>query len=130
MALKIIGHLLPIALGLFFLKVGVMHFTDPGWFEPIVPRIPGSARFWVLLTGAIELVLGIGLLVPSFRHWGGYVTAAFLVLVYPANLNMWIHDLELGDGTSLSPTGHVIRLLIQLAAIMVCVWISRIQVVH
>ena len=104
-----------------------MHFTDPEWFEPIVPKIAGSARFWVLISGAAEIILGIGLIIPQLRKWGGYGTAVFLILVYPANLNMWINDLKLGDGTSLSPTGHIIRLLIQITAIVICIRIARKQ---
>ena len=126
-ALKIIGYVVPIALGLFFIKVGIMHFTAPEWFEPIVPNIAGSARFWVLISGAAETILGIGLIIPQLRKWGGYGTAVFLILVYPANLNMWINDLKLGDGTSLSPTGHIIRLLMQIVAIAACIWIARKQ---
>ena len=125
--LKAISHIAPIALGLFFIKVGIMHFTEPHWFEPIVPKIPGSAKFWVYISGAAEIALGIGLIIPFSRKWSGYATAAFLILIYPANLNMWINNLELGDGTSLSPTGHFIRLIIQLLAIAVCIWIGRIQ---
>ena len=126
-ALKIIGYVAPIALGLFFLKVGIMHFTDPEWFEPIVSKIAGSARFWVSISGAAEIILGIGLIIPQLRKWGGYGTAVFLMLVYPANLNMWINDLKLGDGTSLSPTGHIIRLLLQITAIVICIRIARKQ---
>ena len=123
--LRIIEHIVPIALGLFLIKVGIMHFTEPDWFEPIVPKIPGSAKFWVYISGAAEITLGIGLIIPLLRKWSGYATAAFLILIYPANLNMWINNLELGDGTSLSPTGHFIRLIIQVLAVTGCIWISR-----
>ena len=123
--LRIIEHIVPIALGLFLIKVGIMHFTEPDWFEPIVPKILGSAKFWVYISGAAEITLGIGLIIPLLRKWSGYATAAFLILIYPANLNMWINNLELGDGTSLSPTGHFIRLIIQVLAVAGCIWISR-----
>ena len=123
--LRIIEHIVPIALGLFLIKVGIIHFTEPDWFEPIVPKIPGSAKFWVYISGAAEITLGIGLIIPLLRKWSGYATAAFLILIYPANLNMWINNLELGDGTSLSPTGHFIRLIIQVLAVTGCIWISR-----
>ena len=121
----IIGNIVPIALGLFLIKVGIMHFTEPDWFEPIVPKFLGSAKFWVYISGAAEITLGIGLIIPLLRKWSGYATAAFLILIYPANLNMWINNLELGDGTSLSPTGHFIRLIIQVLAVAGCIWISR-----
>ncbi|HBU58858.1 MAG TPA: hypothetical protein DEB48_03340 [Verrucomicrobiales bacterium] len=123
--LGIIENIVPIALGLFLIKVGIMHFTEPDWFEPIVPKILGSAKFWVYISGAAEITLGIGLIIPLLRKWSGYATAAFLILIYPANLNMWINNLELGDGTSLSPTGHFIRLIIQVLAVSGCIWISR-----
>ena len=125
--MNIFIHIVPVALGFFFLKVGIMHFTNPDWFEPIVPKIPGSARFWVHVSGAAEIVLGISLIIPFLRKWSGYATAGFLILIYPANLNMWINGLELGDGTSLSSTDHVMRLLIQIVGIAVCIWISQNQ---
>ena len=87
--------------------------------------MPGTPRFWVLLSGAVEALLGIGLIIPFLRKRSAKATAIFLVLIYPANLNMWINDLSLGDGTSLSPSGHLIRMLVQLTAIAVCLWIFR-----
>ena len=121
----LLWHLASLALGAFFIRIGFLHFTDPSWFEPIVPNMPGTPRFWVLLSGAVEVVLGTGLIIPFLRKWSAKATAIFLVLIYPANLNMWINDLSLGDGTSLSPSGHVIRMLAQMTAIAGCLWISR-----
>lgn len=114
-----------IAGGLFFTYAGVLHFTDTSWFEPIVPPILGSATFWVLASGVVEIAVGISLILPKTRKLGGYSSAALLVALYPANLYMWIYDVELGDGASLSPTGHVIRLFAQIAGIMLSLWIAE-----
>ena len=38
---------------------------------------------------------------------------------------MWIYDVELGDGASLSPTGHVIRLFAQIGGILLSLWIAE-----
>jgi hypothetical protein len=38
---------------------------------------------------------------------------------------MWINNLSLGDGTTLSFQGHLIRLLVQMTAIGLCLWLSR-----
>ena len=119
-----IREVLSIAGGAFFLYVGIMHFTDTAWFEPIVPPILGSATFWVLASGVAEVVVGIGLILPRSRSDAGYASAALLVLLYPANLYMWIYDVELGDGASLSPTGHVIRLFLQIGGILLSLWIA------
>ena len=105
--------------------VGIMHFTDTAWFEPIVPPILGSARFWVLASGVAEVTVGICLILPKTRKKAGYASAALLVALYPANLYMWIFDVELGDGASLSPTGHVIRLILQIGGILLSLWIAE-----
>ena len=111
--------------GIFFVYVGIMHFTDTAWFEPIVPPILGSARFWVLASGVAEVTVGICLILPKTRKKAGYASAALLVALYPANLYMWIFDVELGDGASLSPTGHVIRLILQIGGILLSLWIAE-----
>ncbi|MFL2493206.1 MAG: hypothetical protein ACJ0HH_00395 [Candidatus Thalassarchaeum sp.] len=117
--------LFALAGGLFFTYAGVLHFTDTSWFEPIVPPILGSATFWVLASGVIEIVVGISLILPMTRKIGGYASAALLVALYPANLYMWIYDVELGDGASLSTTGHLIRLLAQIGGILLSLWIAE-----
>jgi len=114
-----------VILGLFLIRVGILHFTKPTWFAPIVPEILGDPLFWVYLSGAAEILLGVGLLAPRPRRSSALATAVFLILVYPANLNMWINDIALGDGTVLSGKGHFIRLLVQITAIGVCLWVSR-----
>ena len=115
---------LSIAGGAFFIYVGIMHFTDTSWFEPIVPPVFGSATFWVLASGVAEVLVGIGLIIPRTRRVSGYASAALLVLLYPANLYMWVFDVELGDGASLSPTGHVVRLMLQIGGIILSLWIA------
>ena len=114
-----------IAGGLFFTYAGVLHFIDTSWFEPIVPPILGSATFWVLVSGVVEIAVGLSLIMPKTRKLGGYSSAALLVALYPANLYMWVYDVELGDGASLSPTGHVVRLFAQIAGIMISLWIAE-----
>jgi uncharacterized membrane protein len=117
--------LFAIAGGLFFTYAGVLHFTDTSWFEPIVPSILGSATFWVLASGVVEIAVGISLILPKTRKLGGYASAALLVALYPANLYMWIYDVELGDGASLSPTGNVVRLFAQISGILLSLWIAE-----
>ena len=110
--------------GAFFIYVGIMHFTDTSWFEPIVPPVLGSATFWVLASGVVEVLVGIGLIIPRTREISGYASATLLVLLYPANLYMWVFDVKLGDGASLSPTEHVVRLMLQIGGIILSLWIA------
>lgn len=80
-----------LALAALLAFAGVAHFVAPGGFDAIVPDLlPGPARFWTYLSGAIEIVLGIGVAVPVTRRAAATITAVFFVLVFPANVNMAI----------------------------------------
>ena len=79
----------------------------------------------MIISGIAEIILGIGLIVPKSREIAAKCTAIFLVIVYSANLNMWIYNIKLGDGTYLTGTGHVLRLFAQIFMIVLNLWISR-----
>ena len=117
-------HLAATGLGLFFLNVGIAHFTDPAWFEPIVPPVLGDARFWVYASGVAEILVGAGLLVPRTRRAAGMATAVTLVLLYWANLHMWVNDVPL-DGRTFATHWHVLRGLAQIAMIAVALWVGH-----
>ena len=54
-----------LALGAAFVWIGVQHFVDPAWFEPIVPAVLGAPRFWVLASGVAEIAVGLALIVGT-----------------------------------------------------------------
>ena len=110
-------------LGLFFVNVGIAHFTDTEWFEPIVPEVLGDPTFWVLITGVMEIVVGLGIIIPLTRRYSSLLMVLFLVAVYWANLNMWINDIPLDDNT-FAPIWHVIRLMGQLVMIGIALWVG------
>jgi uncharacterized membrane protein len=117
-------HLAATGLGLFFLNVGIAHFTDPAWFEPIVPPVLGDVRFWVYASGVVEILVGVGLLIPKTRRSAGMATAVTLVLLYWANLHMWVNDVPL-DGRTFATHWHVLRGLAQIAMIAVALWVGH-----
>ena len=110
-------------LGLFFVNVGIAHFTDTKWFEPIVPQALGNPTFWVLITGVMEIVLGLGIIISLTRKYSSLLMVLFLIAVYWANLNMWINDIPL-DNNTLAPIWHVIRLIGQLVMIGTALWVG------
>ena len=111
-------------LGLLFVNVGIAHFTETKWFEPIVPEALGDPTFWVLITGVIEIGLGLGLVIPMTRRYSALFMAIFLVAVYWANLNMWINDIPIDDNT-FEPIWHILRLIGQLVMIAVALWVGN-----
>jgi uncharacterized membrane protein len=117
-------HALSLILGIFFINVGIGHFIDPEWFEPIVPEILGDPTFWVLITGAMEVALGVGLIAPRTRKYAGLLMALFLVAVYWANLNMWVNNVPL-EGKTFENKWHVLRLLAQIMMIGIALWVGE-----
>ena len=111
-------------LGLFFVNVGIAHFTDTKRFEPIVPEVLGDPTFWILITGTMEIGLGLGLVIPMTRRYSAMLMAMFLVAVYWANLNMWINDIPIDDNT-FEPIWHILRLIGQLLMISVALWVGN-----
>jgi uncharacterized membrane protein len=71
-----------------FVAAGVLHFVKPRLFEAIVPPSLPSPRALVLLSGAAEILGGVGLLIAPLRPWAGWGLAVLLVAVFPANLHM------------------------------------------
>ena len=124
MAQTKIRDIVAIAYGIPFVWIGIQHFVDPSWFEPIVPEVIGNARFWVLVSGVFEIALGLAIMFPRFRKIGSLGIATMLVVLYWANLNMWINDIAIGD-TKLPLIGHIIRGIIQILLIMVALWIGE-----
>lgn len=118
-----VKHIFSVILGAFFINVGIAHFTDTEWFEPIVPSILGRPTFWVLLTGVMEVLLGLGLIYPRSRRHAGLLMACFLVAVYSANLNMWVNDIPL-DGNTFSAFWHILRLVGQVLMILIALWVG------
>ena len=116
---------LAIGLGCFFTYVGILHFIDPECFTAIVPEIlPGSDVFWVIISGIPEVLCGIGLIVPKTRILAARATVVLLVILYWANLNMWIYDIEL-DGNSFPLWAHILRGLAQVGMVLIAAYLGK-----
>ena len=116
---------LAFALGLFFINVGIMRFTDVEWFTPIVPEIlPWSPEFWVMVSGIPEILCGIGLLIPQTRIIAGKATVFLLIVLYWANLNMWINGIPL-NGNKFPAWAHILRMFAQFGMIAVAAYLAE-----
>lgn len=70
-----------------FIVAGIAHFTflrrD---FARIIPPIIPYKDALVLLTGLLEILGGIGLLLPQTVRWAGIALILYLIAVFPANI--------------------------------------------
>lgn len=80
----------------FMIVAGVMHFIAPKGYIRIVPRwLPAPAAL-VAISGAFEILGGVGLLVPATQRWAAWGLVALFVAVFPANVNMAMNRIGFG----------------------------------
>lgn len=80
-----------LVIALFFLAGGIAHFVAIDFFIMAMPDYLGYHKELVIISGVLELMGAIGILVPRTRLLAGYGLIALIVAVYPANINMALH---------------------------------------
>jgi len=104
--------------------VGIQHFLDPEPFVKIVPAALPAPRSLVFVSGFFEILGGLGLLVRRTRRAAAWGLIALYVAVFPANVNMALHDLPMGDKV-LPPLVLWLRLPFQAVFIAWAWWFTR-----
>ena len=110
-----------IVLAALFAFAGTMHVIIPGEYERIMPPALPLHRELVLLSGALEIAGGLGLLVPRTRRAAGIGLILLLLAVWPANVQMLLN----ARAADASP-GHQLLLLLRLPLqVLLMVWVWR-----
>lgn len=101
------SRLSPYLAGALFTSAGIMHFAKPDFFESIVPDWFRNAKAANQLSGAAEIVLGLGMIAPQTRRASAVGLIALTVAVFPANVDMAINNVEVKpvDGTMTRSVG-------------------------
>jgi uncharacterized membrane protein len=104
---------------------GVAHFSAlRDAYVAIMPAwLPLHVEL-VYLTGVLEILFGVGLLIPGFRHKAAWGLVALLILMWPANINQAIHGIQ-PAGLDMSPTMLWVRVPLQLVFIAWAWWMTR-----
>ncbi|NND09560.1 MAG: hypothetical protein HKN87_24580 [Saprospiraceae bacterium] len=98
----------------------VAHVVRPEFYVAMIPSfIPPSLAN--LLAALAELVVGVAILVPRFRFWGGLGFALLMIAFLP--LHIW--DLVRADPVMGSASAAFVRLLLQLILIYAGWWIYQ-----
>jgi len=108
------------ALAALFAASGTLHLVRPQVFETIVPRQLPAPRGLVYASGVAELVCSAGLLHPRTRKAAGWASAALLVAVFPANLQMAVTEgkrASRGTGSRGKHVATLVRLPVQIPLI-------------
>ena len=101
----------------FFISAGLNHFLNPQFYDAIVTDFIPFPRLVHQITGVIEIILPLFLL-TRFRKEAALLMMIFLVLLYGANLYVWINDLPYGR-TYFTNQQHFFRFLLQVLYIYI-----------
>jgi uncharacterized membrane protein len=86
--------ILKFLLAILFVLAGFNHFFNTAFYLRIVPSYLPWHLLLVYLSGLVEIILGILLLIPKFTQLAAWGLMALLVAVFPANVQMVVnHDL-------------------------------------
>jgi uncharacterized membrane protein len=107
---------------LFFMGGGITHFTDPAFFESIMPPWIGFHTEIVYISGVFEILGAIGILLPSLRQWAGNGLILLVICVTPANIHMWLNPDLFPD---VPPAFLTIRLVLQVGLLLLIWWSTR-----
>jgi uncharacterized membrane protein len=107
---------------LWFMGGGIAHFTSTDFFVAIMPPYIGYHTEIVYVSGVLEILGAIGILIPAFRQWAGNGLLLLVVCVSPANIHMWLNPDLFPD---VSEVFLSIRLVVQVALLMLIWWCTR-----
>ena len=104
---------------------GFMHLLNPGFFVRIVPAGLPNPEWLNVISGLLEIVIGVYLLEPRTRVLAAWGAIALIIAVYPANVYMLMENIgPEGPGTG-DPVANWIRMPFQLVFLAWAWWYTR-----
>lgn len=107
---------------LWFMIGGIAHFTNTDFFVAIMPPYVGYHTEIVYLSGVLEILGAIGILIPTLRQLAGNGLLLLVIGVSPANIHMWLHPELFPD---VPPVFLSVRLVVQVLLLLLIWWCTR-----
>ena len=111
-------------MSLLYVIVGIKHFTNTDFFVNIVPSIINCKEEVVLVSGLIEIILGILLLFNQTRKFAAWGIMLLLIAVFPANIYLYLSEIA-RDTLSISKNQALYRLPFQIPLMIISYWHSK-----
>ena len=111
-------------ISLLYINVGVQHFINPDFFITIVPPIIKWKVKAVIVSGFIEILLGILLLFQQSRKLASWGIILLLIAVFPANIYLYFSD-SAREILSISKNQSLFRMPFQIPLIIISYWHSK-----
>src|SRR5438132_1559090 len=88
----------------FYVVAGISHFANTGFYMRIMPDYLPLHLQLVYLSGVCEIALGLLVAIPATTRLAAWGIVALLIAVFPANINMLVHNIPTQSGASPNPT--------------------------
>ena len=110
-------------MSIFYVQIGIKHFTKVDWFMQIMPPYLPWHKELVYLSGVFEIILGIMLVFEKTRFLAGWGLILLLIAVFPANIYLAQTN---GAAMNTSPALAWGRLPFQAVFIVLAYWHSKV----
>jgi uncharacterized membrane protein len=84
-----------VLIGAIFILAGANHLRAPESYLLIMPPYLPWPMALILVSGLAEMAGGLGMLIPATRRLAGIGLIVLLIAVFPANLSMAMHQIQL-----------------------------------
>ena len=111
-------------MSLLYVIVGVKHFTNTDFFVAIVPPVISWKEEAVLISGIIEIELGILILFNQTRKLAAWGIILLLIAVFPANIYLYLSEIP-RDIIGISKNQALFRLPFQIPLMIIAYWHTK-----
>ena len=112
-----------IGIAAVFAFTALGHFVQRDAMAAMLPAALPARPAIVILSGLLEALLAILVLIPSYSRAAGIAICVFLVLVTPVNVHAAIKQVDFG-GHAAGPRYLAVRLPLQLALLIWTWWFA------
>jgi uncharacterized membrane protein len=120
---SIIKMIFSLLLGLFLVFTGISHLTvaREEFLAQVPTWLPLDGDLVVVLSGIVEIVLGLGLIIPAKqKELAGLAAAVFFMLIFPGNISQYVNRID-AFGLD-SDQARFIRLFFQPLLVIWALW--------
>lgn len=110
-----------LGLSLVFVFTGVGHFLETEAMAQMIPWLVPKRPAIIRVSGVIEIVAALALLVPPLRHRIGWFLILLLVFLLPFNIYAAVNRVPMG-GHEWGPVYLLIRVPLQ---VILMIWVYR-----
>jgi uncharacterized membrane protein len=96
----------------FYFFAGINHFINPNFYLPLIPDYLPLHELINILSGIVEIILGILLFLPQTRKIASWGIAAMLVLFIPSHVHFIVIGHCVDGGLCVDPWIGWLRLIV------------------